>query len=1187
MVEKSGIISKYNNPEWRRVFPFPQSNEFFDLLQDRLSVCVENILFLGDTRFTLLINSIDRQGFKRYRRDESPEFIYAGLKKQRELLRENMEERWKISQLPENILSPAWDCLQNTEIEFEDSAVSSSFFKKILDGTYKLADTRTIQTLKSYFESLVDKYTEEQKAEKTILERFFNIEEDLFISIPLIGFGEIDGIVHIVFKKDLLNLPHITPINEKDKTGKETGMQLFPEGPIWTLIRAFIVEYDGLFLDWDQVGDNLEKITAIHEFVLHTVFKSDEFLDRRINLGKTEILRELKLRDYYRFHAEYFKKRFELGENIPGKIYQQYITNAVTAILIDSYAHNVSAHALSTLAWWFYRRADMLRNEELDWNALFEYLENDPLIDPDLLKNLRKMIVDRSEKRIQQSDNPDKDGLKRQIQQNEKDAAAIRPEDGRHIIRYPGSLAREIAQLLRFLTEKGAFWSGVTRDVNIGGKVSSLYSILWYDFVNNPFYLGSIAKTEDITKIKLRVIIYDDEPQNWDHEVETKFHKKSYKPENEGIFAEINLSEPRESLHAPDSLNPHEKTISRFVKKGEKFEQLRLLLKEVRIFFPGGVVGRHAFYTMIENEIRNVKHYNHDELKQIQKDGLTLAIGVEKVSLHNSIKHELYRMTVWLDTPTRLVNENGEHLIERKWAALDGEIFDKKTYVPLLGGTYQDKVCAGFLLNGNFSHVQYGDRNPDRDKSKDTGRDKQHYPWVRPACSKLEEKGDEIGVHLDYKISYNNPLKEVPIQKAGDIDTGEEEEIVEKPIIFEYLPDRGYLKKIFYVWRGEYMLEWTPEFAESIAGGNASWDNPSRYYIVHLPSGVPIEIQGNRESPENPLHTLRRRDGVVRIVKGAIEGNNEEERYKEAFKKWLHTLVGEESLYAQIVMREGNQPLYVLALKNDSGRLRFVKERLAPGYELDLVTSEVLAKTKEKEALKKEWELLIAHKENEAEPGEELCARYRNHGIYKSHFFPKTAPRYSTDDPLMMELFEVLATKVCIFDNRVHHRLRLDKDQEFGYHAFLRDKLKLAVFKETTPSPESSISSWVSALSEHDRDFLKSCHFLVMHLSFIESILPTEIKDIAAKDRSSVGLFIEKYVMPLIGEKRDNFFFVVTTGRGRNDWWTSLDDERYRDFSTFTIFRAIESLLTGIENSVSIKDDIELKFRIVKTLYGS
>lgn len=1161
--------SRYNDPKWRNVFPLPLSDDFFDLLQDRLSACVENVLFEGDNQFTLFINAIDRKKFQRFRRNESPEFIYAGLTKQRELLRKDIG-RWRINSLPEHNLGDAWKTLGDTIISFDRSEVSSSFYVKVQSGTYKLIDTCEINTLKRYFHKPAKDYKAEQAAEKAIIENYFNIDQDVFISVPLIGFGEIDGIVHIVFKKDLIKRHTI-------HTG-EGEEEYFPESLIWILIRSFIVEYDGLFLDWDQVGENIEKITAIYDFVRRTVFEGDEYFDRRITMGKTEILKQLKLRSYYQNHAEYFKKRFDLGENIPGKIYQAYITNAVTAILIDSYAHNVSAHALSTLAWWFYRRADLMRDEELDWSALFEHLSKDPHIDQPLLGDFRLAMKVRAEMRIEASEHPDKAALKWQAEQMEKDVVAIRPEDGKAVIRYPGSLAREMMRLLRFLTEKGAYWSGVTRDVNVGGKVSSLYSILWYDFINNPFYLGTIAKTEDILNIKIRIIIYDDEPKSRRPE-ETQYHKKHYQTENDGIFAEVDLSNPRENLYTKDAQAPHNRTLSVFVKKGKKFEHFRKRLKAIKIFFPGGVVGRHAFYGMIENEIRNVKHYSHEELREMQKKGLTIAIGIQQCSLHNTINHEIYRISVWLDTPTRLVNEIGDHLINRKWEALDGEIFDKKTYAPLLGGTYQDKVCAGFLLNCNFSHVQSGDRDPDRDKSKDSGRDARYYPWVRPACSQLEEE-EEPNTHIDYKLSYNNPLKK---RQKKDPRYGDEEE-VDTPIGYAGLPKIGYMKKVFYVWRGQFMLEWTPRFAESTSANEASWDNPSRFKIVHLPNDIPTSSEKSAEKAPNPLHTLRRRDGVVRAVKGPIAGNTEEERYAEGYKLWLNTLMNGKPLYAQVIMKEGNQPEYVLALKKEPDSLRFVKEVIIAKRQFNPAIIEVLATTDQKQ--KGEWEVLIAHRENDTGLPNQLCIRYRNHGIYKSHFLPQNSPILSVDDPVMMELFEVLATKVCIFDNRVHHRMRLDKDQMPGYHTFLRDKLKLSVFKETTPSPETKHATWLSALTEEDLDFVKNCHFLVMHLSFIESILPSKIHDIAAKDRSNVGLFIKEYIMPLVG-RRDNFFFVVTTGRGRNEWWTSLDEEEYKDYSTFTIFRAIESLLTAIENSVGMKDDIELKYRIVKILYGS
>ena len=111
-----------------------------------------------------------------------------------------------------------------------------------------------------------------------------------------------------------------------------------------------------------------------------------------------EILEELKLRPYYKIHAEYFKKRLDMSDEVPGILYQQYISQAVTAILIDSYAHNVSAHALSTLSWWYFRRARQLGDEEIHWDHLISKLEKEGGIDPKLLKGFRDAIEDRKEK---------------------------------------------------------------------------------------------------------------------------------------------------------------------------------------------------------------------------------------------------------------------------------------------------------------------------------------------------------------------------------------------------------------------------------------------------------------------------------------------------------------------------------------------------------------------------------------------------------------------------------------------------------------------------------------------------------------------------------------------------------------------------------------------------------------------
>jgi hypothetical protein len=1120
----NNAASKYYDPEDRNILPIPLSGEFYNLLYDRLHASIENILFSGDNKFTILLVAVDRDKEEtiRVKRVKGLDSIYAGCEKQKELLGYYVSKRWGKD--PENLdeYNKAWEEIQKERINESKVPIGSTTLQKILSGKYSIEDTLKIGTLKDYFANPAIVDEKAQKLEKIILDGHFNLAEDLYISLPLIGFGEFDGMVHIIFKKAaLIEVP-----------GYQEGDENMPYSVIWSLLRAFIVEYDGLFLDWDSVGDNMEKTTSIYDFIYNTVFANETYFNREVGPEYPTILKELKLQRFYKTHAEYFKKRLDMSNEVPGQIYQQYISQSVTAILIDSYAHNVSAHALSTLSWWYFRRARQLGDEEIHWEHLISELENEGSIDPKLLKDFRDAIEEQRNKNNGKGTKSD----------------TILPKDGGVVINYHGSLARELAYLLRFLTEKGAYWSGVTRDANIGGEVLSLYNVLWNDFINNPLYLGTIAKTEDVLKVKIKIVLYDDEP-NTPRLAQTVYHEKTFKPENSRVLAWVDLSKARKELTSIDATSPHEETLSPFVYiDNEDFKYMREKLKEVKIFFPGGVVGRHAFYTMIENEIRNVKHYNKEELAKIQEQGLTLSIGVQPWSLKAGGGQELYRVSVWLETPTRL-HTGSKHVVISKWEALEGEIFHQNndtenekiikeksfkgesprtnTFAPRLGGTQQDKVCAGFLMNGYFSRVQRGDNNKFREKKADSDRDRRYYPWVRPACSAVDEPG--VYIHKDYKMSYNTP-------------EGEHE-----------FPSYGYLKKIFYMWRGETLFDASDK---KLSG----WDTPARFGIVKI-------------EQEDQLLSLRREHGIVRIISEPVQGATEEEKYHYAYKLWLKKLVGGGAFFPLRLMDEGRAVL-TLALETTESGLKFYAEQpdeMGSASELDNKFSDFL-KTMGKAAAPYLLPLEHTSDVNTSK------IRYRSHGIYKTYFNSAAIER-------SMELFETLATKVCIFDNRIYQRLRME-ESSVEQRNLMRDKIKLLIHEERNESLTHQKPAWIAALSDESQNFLKNCHFLVMHLSFIESILKRENPNLSSNDSSNVGLFINEQIVPFIG-LRDNFFFVVTTGRGRNEWWTSLDKKENEAYSKFTLFRPIESLLTAIENSIGMEDDIELKYRIAKILFGS
>lgn len=1114
------LAPDYNDPLTRGIYAIPFPDKFFNLLQDHLHTLAENLLFQGSTGFSVFLTAVPRVKDDRIKRTDVPKLFYVGCDRQSELLLDNQEEGKLIwEQLKKEILLP------------DNSKINRGLYDDINKGKYSLQDIQTIYTLKNYFSGELNNV---QKIEKEVIGRYFDLDKDVFLAVPIIGFGELDGIAYIIFQRKFLRrLPW-----RWIKHGKVKKMQM-DYSLTWTLCRQFVAEYDGMFLDWNNVGGDMEKIAAIEHLLNQTILKGDEYFNQKI---KNPIYKQLRLRDYYRRHREYYQQRLELGESIPNKIYEQYLTNAVTAILVDSYAHNVSAHALSTLSWWYMRRASQLKQEEVDWDSLMAYLRFDELIDNKIIDDFEKAITERRKVR--------------KLEKTKSAAAKFSLKDGSEIINYPGSLARELAQLLRFITEKGAFWSGVIRDDNSGGKVSSLYSVLWYDFIKNPFYLGTIAKSEDILHIKVKVVIYEDEEGSKHNNSRIV---KSFLPENKGILGGVNLMAPENPMtrKKPEDKEDtkeeirHHDDLSAFVYQGDNFLKLRKTLKKIKIYFPGGVVGRHTFFTMIENEIRNIKHYTGSILKKAQDEGLTVTIGIQACNLPGSDAHEMYRISIWLEVPTEMQKEDGsgKHLVEAKWDMLSKDIVDEETHAPKLGGTYQDKICAAFLLNGVYSHVQRGDKNPLRDKSKDSSRDKRYYPYIRVGCSPVKSPG--LNEHTDYRISYD-------IIKEGKPDTSE-------------FPKMGYLKKMFHVWRGEHLLDWSDNITSNM-------DNPSRFYLVRT-----------NEINNELLSKLRRDLGLVRVVGNLPDEPDEKRRFAQAYNAWLWKLCGgEENLYAfTIYDNDRGLPLHFIALKSDVELGITMYSYPAPysGEQLYKEAQNIWQKDKDKA---KEWFLRLAHKAipNSARQQDEI--RFRSHGIFKNFFFPTNHKHAAFDDSLIMEFFEVMVTRVCIFDNRVYQRMRLpEADEKREQHrAFLRESLKISVHNERRREENTDQGDWKSFLDDQELEFMSRCNFLVMHLSFIESIIKDKYPTAGIVEKTDIVKFIEEEILP-ITHKRDNFFFVVTTGRGRNDWWASLKNDKDNNISTFALFRPIESLLSAVENSIGMHDDIELKYRIVKYLYGS
>ena len=318
----------------REVIAFPQVDEFYDMLQYRLNMISSGFIF--QQPFTIFVNALPRERTTFIDRYSNVQLIYAGIRRQRKLLNELTFRKSNPK------LDPYWDFLAHTALDSDTAVVSSQLYQAFSNGSYKLTDIPRVGMgrLKNYFAPILDPNhkglpaTPRQRAEYQILKEFFDVERDLYASIPLVLFGEFDGIMHFVYS------------HKDDLTVRNRALA--------GLIRSSSAMIETQVLEWDLVGRNPEKTIVILMPLEEDFYK---------NVNRNPILRELGFREYYRKYLGFYQKRIRFNDDvIHSKVYRPYLKAAITAIMIDSFAHNVSAHSLVALNWWFKQRAENIRS---------------------------------------------------------------------------------------------------------------------------------------------------------------------------------------------------------------------------------------------------------------------------------------------------------------------------------------------------------------------------------------------------------------------------------------------------------------------------------------------------------------------------------------------------------------------------------------------------------------------------------------------------------------------------------------------------------------------------------------------------------------------------------------------------------------------------------------------------------
>lgn len=1085
----------------REVIAFPRIDEFYDMLQYRINMITNTFVF--EYPFTVFMNVLPRTKTTFIDRSSNVSLIYGGIKRQRQLLCDLTGKQ------PNPLLNEHWDFLDASDLDSDTAVVSSQLYQAFNNGTYGMQDIleKGSGRLTDYFSSILspgDKSaapTDRQRAEFNILKYYFNIDEYRYLSIPLVMFGEFDGVLHFVYS--------------------EQDAHVIKPRSVGKIIRSVSAMIETQVLEWDLVGRNPEKTKAIL-FALDASFYE--------NINTNPILRELDFQDYYKKYLGFYQKRIRFNDDvIHSKVYRPYLKAAITAVMIDSFAHNVSAHSLVALNWWFKQRAQSIRS--------FEQHHKDEVAE----------LIDLVDSHLPTGYDHDRmmDLLKPWV-----DGLFVRDADPEYdIVNFSGPLAREIQPLLKFLMQKGAFWSGIARDNHFGGESATIFEVLWNDFINNPLYLGTIAKSEDIHRIKFRVIVYEPQTVAFVDEAHPEYQPK--KVLTEGIFVEVDLKKRRREIVVhPNGKRgfplsdgeclcletfPELEEMSDFVSPGQDYVALKDAMEQCRLFFPGEVVGRHAFFTLLENKIRNVKHFKGDTLRKMQSEGLELCISFQNrpVRMGEEGAKALWAIGVWLNAPVDLWTRDGDILPRMRYANLRKDIMDESTFAPRLGGSSQDKLCAGMLFNNYFLRVQNGDGNELRDRQDDTERDAAFYPWITPVCSPVDD------AHKDFEFRAK---------------TDEDWNRIKAHLDFK----SGYLKKYFHIWSAA-DIQWV----KGVADTEFVWDNLARFKFIGL--------QAPDAATRAYLFDQVRSKGVLRVIDPPIPANLAgDASIHHAYQSWLRNWIGDVSLSIRLHVDNAvvGSFVYEPSLPIPVAYHPAWREDLPPVEETTVVQ-----------------ELYIAHG---GDSDNRKLLRYRNHGIYMKYFRDALVPGEPLSDKAqvrMAEFFEVLSTRVCIFDSRVYYRVSHPEHREA-----LAQQLLLHVYDESNQDDPNS--DWLDRWETEKAWMIQHAHFMVLHLSFIEKILITKYADDPDFGDENIGLFIEREIMPFaqdeLGQVRDNFMLVITTGRGRTKWWTKLsEEESYNNYKRFTNFRPVESIISAVEDAVNRRDDIEVKYNLIKVMFGS
>ena len=562
----------------------------------------------------------------------------------------------------------------------------------------------------------------------------------------------------------------------------------------------------------------------------------------------------------------------------------------------------------------------------------------------------------------------------------------------------------------------------------------------------------------------------------------------------------------------------------------------------------------------------------------------------------------MYKLGTWLHHPQRLLqgqrrkkSEESDpevvSVLEQQDENFQSRIYNQNGKAKL-AGTSLDKVNAALLLNNNFDSAD--------DRSSSANKD-QYFPYLFPSTEPFDEQSANRKVGYQPQETFLHPLfYKGKLSPQGQL-KAYHEEISRYPLKDDDKNPLGLVKRFFHLWKGEDCKLIHTE--EEIL--NQGEENIARFKILAVGESL-LHSMGSQKI----LESLRKQ-GVIRHIPAdatlqnlaeLIDPSHSDEEnplFKYAINQWLGTWLpkpAHEKVQFQLELVKDNTPLcrVLLSYTDNAWGITYMDQRTA--------LSRSRAASQNQDVQIEKLTLNLVHRTAYENIDKSIC-NVRSHCSLLNYIYPvgtelqaiSSAPK---EKVRAAKLLETLFTRITIFDNRIHDLLPMfrhipatviDPDKFSVHKDFQKydSQLNLEVYPE--------LGKFFGQLTPRKK-ILGSSHFLVMHLQYLTKIWEEywKISSLKGEEKLKKKVFYqENEVQDFFNKEIKNFYtenigphfpknliLVITSGRGRDNWFENIDHPQIT-------FRPIEAFVKAIEDGRSLGDDYQIKHNLCNLLYGS